>query len=332
VSAHDEIEDAEVVEERRTLLSNDELRSILDNCDHVYAKLMANELLVRRNEVDSLKARLQLAQADLEYVTAAAKPRKLAEYTANIKVHVDTAELDALEQRLTPPTWRSRLLLAFRLFVVFMLIGIAAAQCGCATGSVGYKPLGLSDLVPAGNARTQAQQAVLIETGCSTFGSGVIIDATHVVTAAHVPLGDPTCNVPLLSIKDDTGTEHVAVVEGVADFDLARLRLVDDEPPLSDKAVIEAGTVAPGDKVCIESGRHRTRRCGVVTSVSDSDGGINHTVPTIHGDSGAGLYNERGQLVGIVNTCNVLLSAPTTCIATGGTASPIAPRAWLVSR
>lgn len=170
-----------------------------------------------------------------------------------------------------------------------------------------------------------ATSAVAITTLCDSVGSGVIIDATHLLTAAHVVAPCPSAFL----ITDHAGAVRVARLEAVVDSDLARLRLVPGSAPFDDPGPPLIRTAVPGARVCIESGQHRQRRCGRIRGSGHGRAGLSHSAITIKGDSGSGLYGERGDLLGIVVTCEVSAGV---CTRTGGGATPLAPVAWIAGR
>jgi S1-C subfamily serine protease len=191
--------------------------------------------------------------------------------------------------------------------------------------------------VPHGT-RSVAQQhnaAVRIKVFCGDsghYGTGVIVSKHHILTAHHVAQCEIMPGVPIYVTPDkvviDPGdnVEREATVEltlGDGIQDIARLKT---EENLS--AFMSPITVGPapaiGDKVCEASAVPRwTYRCG---TAQDSDGYIRMEMRTEHGNSGSGLYDAQGRLIGIVVQLWVC-EANEFC---GGKAAPIQDLRYLV--
>lgn len=235
----------------------------------------------------------------------------------HVKLTVDTSELEAATARMRAPRWPTFVLLAWRITVMALLVGLAIATCGCPRARPAAAPAAVPEVLGAGD--------LAVQMACAVTGSAVALDARHVITAAHVIA---QCPDALLVVYVD-GEPRAATIE-IVDFrgDTARLLLsagsVDFTAPPPALAPAQ-----PGERVCLRSGNHRTVRCGVVSSVATGRGGLQHTAPTQKGDSGAGLYDTQGRLVGIVVTCDVTEAG--VCLATGGGATPAASIGWAVA-
>ncbi len=163
-------------------------------------------------------------------------------------------------------------------------------------------------------------------------GSGVIVGPGHVLTAKHVVEcalvpGFPF-TVPPVKVTVDPGDGAVeAEVEltlGEGTKDIARLVLA--KPTLG--AYMSPITIGPapaiGETVCEASMVPRpTYRCGIV---QQSNGYINMEMRVEHGNSGSGLYNSKGQLIGIVVQL-WLCEANEFC---GGRAAPLQAARYLI--
>lgn len=164
---------------------------------------------------------------------------------------------------------------------------------------------------------------------CGWFGSGVIVDEKHVITARHVAL--TACDLkgadPVLLITDAQGRTYLAEVEYLAYRDLARLVLITDHFTPTFKPRIKG--VRPGQKVCVESGApSRSRSCGYVERVdSDTMGGVVSSAKVKPGNSGSGLWRGT-ELVGIVIACR---STKDACNDRGGFATALVGREWILA-
>lgn len=134
-------------------------------------------------------------------------------------------------------------------------------------------------------------------------GSGVVVGEQHVVTAAHVV----SCPGKVFVGVGDTKQKewHLATIQS-ADFlaDVVRLKVpdtrlmvgsVETSPPPPPDSIICAMTAVPNFR----------KKCGLVRHINV--GSFWHTAPVVPGNSGSGMFNSTGELVGIVSTwvqCN----------------------------
>ncbi len=133
------------------------------------------------------------------------------------------------------------------------------------------------------------------------FGSGVVLETGVVLTAYHVIKCLPH-SVALIHVVGPDEIKLWATVAAVdAAHDIVRLSV----PGVTGDR-IELATPMPGEAVCVASAfPERGFACGLVWATGPmqtrSNGEVNiwHTARTIPGNSGAGLYNRRGQLVGL---------------------------------
>lgn len=170
--------------------------------------------------------------------------------------------------------------------IVFSLLG------GCAPPNVLEIPdIGVED---------QRGRAVQIGVRCGLTnpkdytGTGVIMDNQHVMTAYHVI----DCDGPYIVGVKVKGSWKRAWTSRIApEVDLAVLRL--DEPLEDAPAVNFTRPPGVGGRVCIATASpYPTRRCGQVESLDD--GRVRHSIVVEPGNSGSGMYDRRGRLVGIV--------------------------------
>lgn len=160
--------------------------------------------------------------------------------------------------------------------------------------------------------KQQRETAVSIFTFCPDeqgWGSGVLLDGRHVLTAAHVV----HCGMPILRVETRAGDVrmmHPLKVDW--ENDLALIVIDDDE--LRFPYPVPGAVIGPrppeGEVVCLESGRpDRARQCGEVLEYGRGAGNMAHRALTVPGNSGGGVYDESGRLVGIVthwHRCGVM--------------------------
>ena len=136
----------------------------------------------------------------------------------------------------------------------------------------------------------------------SGSGSGVIVDARGtVVTNLHVVRGDAEASVRLANgdIYDD-----VQVVDVDARKDLVVLKIKAFN--LTPAVMGNSDQVSVGDRIFVigsPRGLQSTLSDGLISAVRDSGEGyrlFQTTAPVSPGSSGGGLFNESGELVGIV--------------------------------
>lgn len=148
----------------------------------------------------------------------------------------------------------------------------------------------------------QMRTAVVVESSCSMhalgtyrLGSGVLVDGRHVVTAYHVV----ACGiVPLVYVETSDGRrQRFVLVSEDLDNDTATLEIASAE--ILPVAPVRRARARPGDTACAATARPRRElNCGTVEQVAGRQLRLSNR--TLLGNSGSGLYNARGALVGIV--------------------------------
>jgi hypothetical protein len=185
--------------------------------------------------------------------------------------------------------------------------------------------------------RSPAQQyntMVRITTEClakNYVASGVLVSDHEVLTANHVTqcelIPDSGIYVPasrLVVWVTDAEASEATVEINVPQADLARLHTKDSFGDYFSGISVGAPPEI-GDKVCEVSAEPRpTYRCGVTQASRPGRVAVDFMVE--HGNSGSGMYNSRGALVGI--TTNQFVCENHQICAGFGTA--LAGYAWLV--
>lgn len=181
------------------------------------------------------------------------------------------------------------------------------------------------------NTPAQASAAVLISRSCNmvdpfeqwgdnlklmpdALGSGVIVDERHVLTAYHV-VECPVIPAVVIQLEDGR-TRHVFVQREERTGDLALLTLVsaqDFDLGLTRPIITPAPPV--GEPVCAAvASPAREWNCGNVTAHDDTPANdIAHDAQTRHGNSGAGVYDSHGDLVGIVTELQMCADGTEFC-------------------
>lgn len=211
--------------------------------------------------------------------------------------------------------------LVYRVTVLALLIFLAVTSVCCGRPHVNTPHVSASDAILA---RASATVAIEVR-GCApevsatgrVYGSGVILDEHHVLTAAHVVA---TCNGPITIARTDGAKFEAEPEIVVLDVDLARIKTTASIASPGNAPILGIGK--RGQVVCFVAGSPvRRYSCGIVEHMSDGSGGIYHNATTIPGNSGSPIYDARGRLLGIVVTRH----------DGGGAATPIASRSWLVT-
>jgi S1-C subfamily serine protease len=179
--------------------------------------------------------------------------------------------------------------------------------------------------IPYGDA--QAAAAVMVDVDCvgeqglyGGYGSGVIVSSTEVLTAQHVvDCGDGM--LVGLKVKDAIGRVLPARVEVLLPgADLARLTVggwLLAQP-------MKVAKAREGSLVCMAPAYpERTRACGLVTAVDDDYVWVSMLIRP--GNSGSGIYDERGRLVALATNLRTLGG-----ITVGALGRPLGSRGWLV--
>jgi S1-C subfamily serine protease len=168
--------------------------------------------------------------------------------------------------------------------------------------SVGCVPL---RQVPR-TTRGQYEAAVRIDVVCITEkggymagGSGVIVDSRHVLTAAHVAADDGFCAFDVTAF--DGSRRSMYVKTRLPGVDLASLEISTGVEPFTLPDMAFGPRPDIGERVCAATALPRfSHKCGEVEPYEKPPGDISLMMIVDHGNSGSGLYDERGQLIGIV--------------------------------
>lgn len=196
------------------------------------------------------------------------------------------------------------------------LVALVFATCSCASSA---PPKVEKPTVEehTSTPRTEEQQdvsAVRIQSACVTgdafagraaleigggIGSGVVLSTGVVITAAHVVECD---GARLVHVVTREGTKYAAEVAYVdATRDYARLKV-------RGLAAVSSVVLAPthvGDSVCVVAAHpFRQRQCGTIQRIEwkKLPNGIVDlwsTARIVPGNSGSGIYNDKGELVGL---------------------------------
>ncbi len=213
------------------------------------------------------------------------------------RVAAAMALLDARNSQLDR---RARLAMFLVTWATAWLAFVLLMCCSCAarphTRSIGEEHHAALEIVGACPGEVMGLPALVT----TTRGSAVIVSSSQVLTAFHV-VDDPAC---MYSVEYPDASRVAMRVEAVwQPLDVARLTTLTGtfkEPPILGIGVAPL----PGDTVCIVSAiPHYARSCGEVQWYGgpiDKAGNLRHDALTQPGNSGAGVYDRRGLLVGIL--------------------------------
>lgn len=152
-------------------------------------------------------------------------------------------------------------------------------------------------------------------------GSGVVVSRTRVLTANHVAnMRDMTCVFQTKTI--DGRTRMMQPLAAMPSLDLASLELVDGEKPFDASPVAYGKVPEVGDRVCAATGNPwRGHKCGEVQLPGNLPGDVQFLIIVEPGNSGSGVYNDAGELIGIVTHKFTCSQSTQTC---GGKAASLA--------
>lgn len=200
--------------------------------------------------------------------------------------------------------------------VVFaaMLCMMLVTSCVSCGGAVARAVLAPHGMVPDAVLDERMAATVAITVGCTPrlfpparvgwAGSGVAMGDRYVLTAAHVV--PYACLYPGMIATFPDSTKYEMRVDAVlVDEDLARLVLVNPKESFPRSFPVKVATARPGDHVCLTPGNPaRGISCGRIKARTFGPKGrtadLLYDAPTIRGNSGSGLFNADGALVGIV--------------------------------
>ena len=189
--------------------------------------------------------------------------------------------------------------------VPVLIAAFVLSACSCGRTAI---PQDSSVPPPSGWSVSEADAAaVVVSMTCMTsdgaimgpivLGSGVIVSSRRVLTAAHVA----AYSVCAYSVTTNRGVVIPVDIEILSpQLDIARLVAPKDSFTLTP---VTLGPVPdPGEEICISSAvPSREWVCGDVQLYrARLPGDVRHTGITQKGNSGSGVYDRTGRLIGIV--------------------------------
>ncbi len=164
--------------------------------------------------------------------------------------------------------------------------------------------------------------------GHANMGSGTAIAPRVIVTAAHVTERKHLKNI---TVTAPDGTKYNAECSALGGnkADLALLEVLDGDLPVwSDLA---PGDPASGQQVIAVGYGHNSilRQGSGQAGSKNSEGKVEGTIKIESGDSGGGLFNEQGQLCGVLVEASGRQPPGATVIHGDFVAEPVSRVAWL---
>lgn len=172
-----------------------------------------------------------------------------------------------------------------------LLLGMLAANAGC-------RPM------PRRDAQVAFESAVLITSSCMRrdgtfyegYGSGVIVDSHTILTVAHVAYDEDICMYTALMPNQTT----YVLMRGeiLSDPDLATMKSLTPFAPTYEVAF--APMPGLGETVCVQTAYPRWAFACGERQYSPADGAFAMSALIEPGNSGSGVYDGNGRLVGII--------------------------------
>lgn len=193
--------------------------------------------------------------------------------------------------------------------VILVALGVLTLSSLLWACNRGYEPVAASPATGyTDDIIEQRVRAVRVDFVCwnrQYSATGVILGSNHVMTSLHaLPVGCPTSAIWITSYAGKHYRGYVSAVSRENDGLL--LGVVSKQ--LKFPRVTHGGRPKAGDTVCFTAAHPKVRRaCGVVgTVLSDGPLSVKFGAEAVRGNSGSGVYNEAGELVGLVaGSCSV---------------------------
>ncbi len=136
--------------------------------------------------------------------------------------------------------------------------------------------------------------------GYLSFGSGVVVNDHTILTAAHVAVDPPGKTCLRTAMMINGGTYLLAPGKALPARDLASL-VPALHPFAPTYPVVYGPPPVYGSRVCAMTAYPQfVWRCGETQLTAEPPGDLAHTIIVEGGNSGAGVYDTWGRLVGIV--------------------------------
>jgi serine protease Do len=188
---------------------------------------------------------------------------------------------------------------------------VAALDTRLSTAEDNLSGISGSNIDAAGLYRKVSQATVRISDGQNTVGSGFILDKEgHVVTAEHV-----ISDLPIIYVITYDGRVFRAATTGVSEASDVAVLKIDSGPGIEPPALADSSLVKIGDPVVAigaPMGLKDTLTAGIISQVNRAekipyDNGsrfisnlFQFDASINFGNSGGPLFNQEGQIIGIV--------------------------------
>lgn len=185
--------------------------------------------------------------------------------------------------------------------LLVLLLGLVA-NASCAHAAP--KPTLEAQITARYDAAVEISVTCVTPEGMSVgwWGSGVIVSKTRILTAAHVV--ETEGGVCAYVAEDSSGKTHLMypiTVLSSEEIDLASMEIISPRDEFASERVFFGKKPAVGDRVCTATAwPRREYKCGDVMRSKEPPGDIRVYMTVEPGNSGSGLYDMRGDLVGIV--------------------------------
>lgn len=178
----------------------------------------------------------------------------------------------------------------------YLCLAFAFVACTCASTLRGYQS-------EADRIEYEASLRIIVDCPAGQqVGSGVAITPRHVITAKHVVECMFGTSTKIIARTRHGASLEMALDKISIDEDIARLVVVGTGEPFHVYASVSLTKPKTGEKVCAVGGDgpavHSIRKCADIATVTDTY--IVMPIGAVPGNSGSGLFNGAGEIVGIL--------------------------------